>query len=103
VKVVIGSTSDTHAEIKQGLSANQEVLILQAGQGRELLEQAGISITPATQPAEVAAPPMRPQTPGDANASNPNANGANPPKRNSTRRPKSNDPAASATTAPAKP
>ena len=35
VEVAIGSVNDTHAEIRQGLTAGQQVMILQAGQGRE--------------------------------------------------------------------
>jgi HlyD family secretion protein len=45
VRVKIGATNETHAEIQNGLSAGQDVLILQAGQGRELLEKAGIKVT----------------------------------------------------------
>ncbi|MGB7157248.1 MAG: HlyD family efflux transporter periplasmic adaptor subunit, partial [Tepidisphaeraceae bacterium] len=59
VKVQIGAVNDTHAEIKQGVGAGQNVLLLQAGQGRELLEKAGIKITPATRPSVVDdAPPI---------------------------------------------
>jgi HlyD family secretion protein len=51
-KVEIGQTTDTHAQIKSGLAANDEVLILQAGQGRELLEKAGLTNkSPATKPS----------------------------------------------------
>jgi multidrug efflux pump subunit AcrA (membrane-fusion protein) len=52
-KVVLGKTNDTHAEVASGLEAGQEVLLLQAGQGRELLEKAGIKVEqlPTTKPS----------------------------------------------------
>lgn len=108
VKVVIGATSDTHAEVKQGLNAGQEVLILQAGQGRELLEQAGVNVTPATQPAvaEKEPRPMRPQAAGtetNTNTGSTTDGSANAPRRTSGRRPKPADPVAGAATAPATP
>lgn len=43
-KVKVQDTNDTHAAIESGLSAGQDVLVLQAGQGRDLLEKAGIKI-----------------------------------------------------------
>jgi multidrug efflux pump subunit AcrA (membrane-fusion protein) len=46
MKVALGAVNDTHAQIKQGISAGQNVLILQAGQGRDLLEKAGIKVEP---------------------------------------------------------
>jgi RND family efflux transporter MFP subunit len=52
-KVTLGKTNDTHAEVTKGLSAGQEVLLLQAGQGRGLLEKAGIKVVeaqPTTRP-----------------------------------------------------
>jgi HlyD family secretion protein len=52
VKVKLGVTNATHAEILDGLSAGDQVLVLQVGQGRELLEKAGIHVAPATQPSE---------------------------------------------------
>jgi len=51
-KVTIGATNETDAEVKQGVAAGQEVIILQSGQGRELLERAGIKVAPATRPSE---------------------------------------------------
>jgi len=44
VKVKVGQSNETHAQIKDGLEAGAQVLILQAGQGRELLEQNGIKV-----------------------------------------------------------
>jgi RND family efflux transporter MFP subunit len=44
MKVTLGRTNETHAEIAKGLQEGEEVLLLQAGQGRELLEKAGIKI-----------------------------------------------------------
>ena len=43
VAVKIGEANETHARIATGLNAGQNVLILEAGQGRDLLELAGIS------------------------------------------------------------
>jgi len=53
VKVNLGEVNETHVQIASGLSQGQEVLILQAGQGRDLLEKAGIKVEPqssTTQP-----------------------------------------------------
>jgi HlyD family secretion protein len=44
MKVKVGQSNETHAQIRDGLEAGAEVLILQAGQGRELLEQNGIKV-----------------------------------------------------------
>ena len=53
VKVKIGAVNDTHAQVVQGLKAGDQVLLLQAGQGRDLLEKAGIKVAPATRPSVV--------------------------------------------------
>jgi multidrug efflux pump subunit AcrA (membrane-fusion protein) len=45
VKVTLGQSNDTHVEIKEGISRGQELLVLQVGQGRELLEKAGINVS----------------------------------------------------------
>jgi len=58
-KVVIGASNETQAQITDGLSEGDEVLLLQAGQGRTLLEKAGIKIEPATRPARQ--PPPKPR------------------------------------------
>jgi hypothetical protein len=50
VEVSIGQVNDTHAEVRRGLSGGEDVLILERGQGQQLLERAGIKIEPATQP-----------------------------------------------------
>jgi HlyD family secretion protein len=47
VKVAIGEVNETHAQVLDGVTSGQQVLILQAGQGRELLEKAGIKVQPA--------------------------------------------------------
>lgn len=52
VKVKLGITNATHAQVLDGLSTGDQVLVLQIGQGRALLEKAGIHIAPATQPVE---------------------------------------------------
>ncbi len=43
-KVKVGQSNETHAQIREGLEAGASVLILQAGQGRDLLEQNGIHV-----------------------------------------------------------
>ena len=81
VKVAIGQVNETHAQITSGLSRGQQVLILQAGQGRELLEKAGIKVeAPAstTQPAN--GPPPRPPQ-AAATGGNGNANATNAESR----------------------
>ena len=50
VKVTIGQSTETHAEARAGLEAGQDILRLQVGQGRSLLEKAGIKIAPTTRP-----------------------------------------------------
>jgi RND family efflux transporter MFP subunit len=48
--IKIGQANETHVRIAEGLNRGEEVLILQAGQGRELLEKSGVRPPPA--PAE---------------------------------------------------
>ncbi len=65
VEVKLGASNDTHVEVKEGLTAGQQVALLQTGQGRELLKLAGIAETapppaagtadPTSQPAEAPA------------------------------------------------
>jgi HlyD family secretion protein len=43
VPVKIAETNETHARVASGVTPGESVLLLQAGQGRELLERAGIS------------------------------------------------------------
>jgi multidrug efflux pump subunit AcrA (membrane-fusion protein) len=59
LEVKIGSTNDTHAEIVSGLSSGQDVLLLQPGQGRMLLERAGIKTAPTTRPGDLPNRPSR--------------------------------------------
>lgn len=49
-EVKVGESSLTHAAIKSGIQSGERVLILEAGQGKKLLEEAGIKVAPATQP-----------------------------------------------------
>src|SRR6185503_8723925 len=65
VEVRVGATNDTHAEIVSGLAAGQDVLLLQPGQGRMLLEKANVKTLPSTRPGDL---PNRP------NRRRPNAN-----------------------------
>jgi len=48
VKIKIGASNETHAEILEGAMPGQQALILQSGQGRQLLEKAGIDVKPTT-------------------------------------------------------
>ncbi len=50
-KVTLGETNDTNAQILQGVSAGDQVLVLQTGQGRDLLEKAGMTPTQESKPA----------------------------------------------------
>jgi multidrug resistance efflux pump len=82
IKVGIGQVNETHAQITSGLSNGQQVLILQAGQGRELLEKAGITIAPpasTTQPFDEKILTRPPQLAGPAASGNGNAAGAATP------------------------
>lgn len=49
-KVQVGANNDAYVQITDGLSIGQSVMRLQAGQGRDLLEKAGIKLGPATKP-----------------------------------------------------
>jgi HlyD family secretion protein len=51
-KVKVGKTNETHAQILSGIDPGTEVVVLQVGQGRQLLEAAGITATPVTQPSQ---------------------------------------------------
>ena len=64
VKVKIGSVNDTHAQILDGLKQSDQVLLLQAGQGRELLEKAGIKVQAATRPSVLDNVPVMPMDRG---------------------------------------
>ncbi|HEY8667408.1 MAG TPA: HlyD family efflux transporter periplasmic adaptor subunit [Tepidisphaeraceae bacterium] len=52
VEVKISHSNETHAELANGLAAGDEVLLLAAGQGRELLDRAGIKVEPTTKPSD---------------------------------------------------
>jgi HlyD family secretion protein len=49
-KVNVGVANETHVRIVDGLKPGEQVVLLQAGQGRELLERAGIQPSPNDQP-----------------------------------------------------
>ncbi|MCC6424049.1 MAG: HlyD family efflux transporter periplasmic adaptor subunit [Phycisphaerales bacterium] len=51
-KVDVGTSNQTHVQIVSGLSAGDQVLLLQMGQGRQLLESAGIKLGPTTSPTD---------------------------------------------------
>ena len=50
VKINIGQSTETFAEAQEGLESGQEILRLQVGQGRMLLEKAGVKVAPTTRP-----------------------------------------------------
>lgn len=60
VKVKIGGASETHAHLSEGLDPGSEVLVLAAGQGRQLLERAGITISDPLEHGPGAPPPAVP-------------------------------------------
>jgi hypothetical protein len=69
-KVKIGQVSDTHAQILNGVTQGQQALLLEAGQGRDLLEKAGIKVAQPTSPTTQAFDPTMPppgmiKPPGD--------------------------------------
>jgi HlyD family secretion protein len=51
-KVKVGKSNDTQAQIASGLDPGCDVIILQVGQGRQLLEAAGITDASTTQPTQ---------------------------------------------------
>ena len=62
-KIEIGRTNETYAEVKNGLAPGQQLLLLEAGQGRDLLDKAGIKLAdPTTKPSAdaIAATPRKP-------------------------------------------
>jgi len=52
IEIKIGATNDTHAEVLSGITSGTDVLLLQPGQGRGLLEKAGIKLAPTTRPGD---------------------------------------------------
>jgi len=52
-KVQIGTANETHVQIANGLAEGEQILLLQPGQGRMLLEKAGIKVVeqPSTRPS----------------------------------------------------
>lgn len=62
-RISIGQVTDTDAEILSGVAEGDQLLILQAGQGREMLEKAGIVTHSTTKPATpMAVPTTNPTT-----------------------------------------
>jgi HlyD family secretion protein len=59
VEIKMGVTNDTYAEVVSGLTAGQQVMLLQPGQGRGLLEKAGIKVAPTTRPGDMPGGPKR--------------------------------------------
>ncbi|MCC6241006.1 MAG: efflux RND transporter periplasmic adaptor subunit [Phycisphaerales bacterium] len=59
-KVEIGASNETFAKVISGVEAGSQVLMLQAGQGRELLERAGIALA-TPQPQQSQRIPAAPQ------------------------------------------
>jgi hypothetical protein len=52
--VTLGTANETHVQVVSGLSETEQLLLLQPGQGRMLLEKAGIKVVeqPTTRPAK---------------------------------------------------
>jgi HlyD family secretion protein len=84
VRVDVGDTTETFAQLTSGITSGADVLRLQMGQGSDLLEKAGIKLSPTTMPsfhfasmqkskphAAVAAVPTTPAKLVPANAANP--------------------------------
>lgn len=67
-EVQLGESSLTDVQVKSGITAGERVLRLEAGEGKRLLEQAGIVIEAATQPSAAGMPgnggPTNPAAPG---------------------------------------
>jgi HlyD family secretion protein len=64
-QITLGLANDTHVQVMEGLTGGEQVLILQAAQGRKLLAAAGIAETPATRPSvEAMGGPDGPPNPG---------------------------------------
>lgn len=63
VEVRIGATNETHAEVFGPVAAGHDVLLLQPGQGRQLLEHAGIKLQPTTRPNDMGKPKGRKEKP----------------------------------------
>jgi HlyD family secretion protein len=58
-EIKMGVTNEAYAEVVSGVTAGQQVLLLQPGQGRGLLEKAGIKTAPATRPGDMPNAPKR--------------------------------------------
>ena len=51
-EVKLGVSNETQAEVLSGIEPGAEVLLLQPGQGRQLLEKSGIKVQPTTRPGD---------------------------------------------------
>jgi hypothetical protein len=51
VHVALGDTTETFAQLTSGIASGDDVLRLQMGQGSELLQKAGIKLSPSTMPS----------------------------------------------------
>jgi hypothetical protein len=51
IRVALGDTTETFAQLISGVASGDDVLRLQMGQGSELLEKAGIKLSPTTMPS----------------------------------------------------
>ena len=68
-KITIGASNETAAQVTDGLSESEDVLLLQAGQGRSLLEKAHIKTEPATRPSRQGPPRRNPRPTNSPSAS----------------------------------
>ena len=48
-EVSVGLMNETHAQVTEGIEPGQAVVLLEVGQGRDLLERAGIEVEPPRQ------------------------------------------------------
>ena len=95
-EVQVGLMNETHAEVQSGLDVGERVVLLEIGQGRELLERAGIEIAPPVDRGRDAARPAE----GDKSAETADAKSVDAKTAANTAAAGASDPAADA---PAKP
>ena len=79
-EIKLGLASDTHVEVREGLEPGEQIVVLQAGQGRELLAKSGIVEEVATRPSRRGGDgPNNAGGPGNSNGPGGRPSGASPP------------------------
>lgn len=82
VEVNLGLVSETHAQVLSGVNRGDEVLMLQSGQGRSLLEIAGIKVEqPVDKTDQAEKPAAKPETPAAEQPTGPTDSAAEKPRR----------------------